>query len=147
MSPWLCKISAKMMLRLFQGVKRGKKIFKHVINQKFFPKAVEEIYRICANMSDETIENIAFSNYSYLIPDSIASGTTDIAYWYGEKEKRLVYKSAKRLSKLVLSCQVEEFKELGHGGLVSRHSDIFMEKARYFLTQHSQHTRLHDRAV
>ena len=85
-------------------------------------------------MSDETIENIAFSNYSYTIPDSIVNGTTDIAYWYGEKEKKLLSKSVKQLSKLVLSSQIEEFEGLGHGGLVSKHSDTYTEKVLFFFS-------------
>ena len=134
MSPWLCKIFAKIMVKLSHGIKSRNKTFKYIINQKFSPKTIEEIYRICPNMSDETIENIAFSNYSYTIPDSIANGITDIAYWYGEKEKRLLSKSAKQLSKLVLSSQIEEFEGLGHGGLVSKHSDIYIKKIHIFFS-------------
>lgn len=134
MSPWLCKIFSKIVVKLSHGIKSGNKIFKYIINQKFSPKTTEEIYRICSNMSDETIKNIAFSNYSYTIPDSISNGTTEIAYWYGEKEKRLLSKSAKQLSKLVLSSKIEEFKGLGHGGLVSQHSDIYTKKVHIFLS-------------
>ncbi|MPN29828.1 hypothetical protein SDC9_177281 [bioreactor metagenome] len=103
-----------------------------MINKKFSKDVLEEVSKVWLNMSDESIENIAFSNYSYLVPESITYVTTDIAYWFGQNEKRLLIKSAKRLSKLVPSCQIEEFNSLGHGDLVSKHSDIFTNKVKEF---------------
>ncbi|MGH4140064.1 alpha/beta fold hydrolase [Clostridium sp.] len=64
---------------------------------------------------------------------TIQNAASDIAFWYGEKEKRLLGKSVKQLSKLLPSSQIQEFKRLGHGDLVSKNPDIFNKKACAFL--------------
>lgn len=132
MSPWMCEMSSKIVLKLLHGVKKDNKILKYLLNKNFSKEALEEVSKVCLNMNDESIENIAFSNYSYVVPESIANVTTDITYWFGQNERRLLIKSAKRLSKLVPSCQIEEFNGLGHGDLVSKHADIFIKKAKDF---------------
>jgi DNA polymerase I-like protein with 3'-5' exonuclease and polymerase domains len=138
MCTWMCKISSKIILKLLRGVKKDNKILKYLINKQLSKEALEEVSKVWLNMSDESIENIALSNYSYVVPESIADVTTDIAYWYGQNEKRLLIKSAKRLSRLVPLCQIEEFTGLGHGDLVSKHSDVFTKKTKDFWskTQH-----------
>ena len=132
MRPWLCRISAKIMLMVFHCIKKGNKICKYIINRSFSKIATDEIYKVSSNMSDETCENIAFSNYIYEIPNSIANTTADIAFWYGEKEKRLLGKSVKQLSKLLPLSQIQEFKRLGHGDLISKNPDTFNKKACAF---------------
>lgn len=132
MKSWICRVSAKIMVRQFHLIKKGNKLYKYIISLSFSKKAVDDIYKLSSNMNDEICENIAFSNYSYVIPNSISNTTTNIAFWYGEKEKRFVGKSAKQLSRLLPSARIEEFKGLGHGDLISKNPDLFNEKAYAF---------------
>jgi len=135
MSPWLCRQSAKMMCFHLHGIQRGNGIYRYAIGKMFSEDAASDIRRVCATMSDETCENAAFANYSYVISEGVAEEGAQVAYWYGEKEKGLLAGSVKHVARLIPSSSIEEFAGLGHGGLVSRNPDVFTSKAKTFFGQ------------
>lgn len=131
----ICKIYAKIVVKIFNSLRREKSIIKSILSKRLPEKTVNALKESLDQMTEEACFNIAFSNYKYQIKDSISQSNTSMAYWYGEKEKGLLRKSVKRLRELLPRIECEEMKGMGHGGLLSNDPVVYFEKVMSFLNK------------
>lgn len=129
----LLNFSIKSRIRQAHSMKKGSKFLNYIFSRTFYPKEmVDEIFRIGANMTDESCRNSHLSVFRYSLPTSIADTKTDIAYWYGSKEAWLGKKYAKCISAIVSNVKVKVFKGLDHGELCIGHPDLYIKQVNDF---------------
>lgn len=94
---------------------------------------VEDVFRVGANMTDESCRNAHLSVFSYTLPDSIADTRTDIAYWYGSKEAWLGKKYANCILSKLPGVKIKVFKGFDHGELCIGNPDLYLKEVTEFL--------------
>ena len=134
MNKFLLDFSIKSRIKQAHSMKKGSRLLKYILGRTFYPKEmVDEVFRIGANMTDESCRNLHLSVFRYSLPNSIANIKTNIAYWYGSKEALLAKKYAKCILTTVPNVKIKVFKGLDHGELCIGNPDLYIKQVTEFL--------------
>lgn len=134
MNKFLLGLSVNYRIRQAHSMKKGSRFLKYLLSRTFYPpEMVDDVFRIGANMTDESCRNAHLSVFSYALPNSIADTKTDIAYWYGSKEAWLGKKYANCLLSKLPSVKIKVFKEFNHGELCIGNLDLYLKEVIEFL--------------
>ncbi|WP_160316211.1 alpha/beta fold hydrolase [Acetobacterium bakii] len=133
MNPFLLKLSVNYRISQAHSMKKGSRRLKQLLSRTFYPpEMVDDVFRIGANMTDESCRNVHLSVFNYALPPSIADTKTDITYWYGSKEAWLGKKYAACMLSIVPSVKIKIFKGLDHGELCIGNPDLYINEATEF---------------
>jgi len=134
MNKFLLDLSVNYRIRQAHSMKKGSRLLKHLLNRTFYPpEMVDDVFRIGANMTDQSCRNAHVSVFSYALPDSIVDSKTDIAYWYGSKEAWLGKKYANCIVSKLPSVKIKVFKGFDHGELCIGNPDLYLKEVTEFL--------------
>ena len=84
--------------------------------------------------SDRTIRNVFWSGNNYALPETPADSCTEIAYWYGEDEKRDRRGNIRFIKQYFPQIRIHEFPKMAHAELVIIHPEEFCRCAEKFLS-------------
>lgn len=133
MNPFLLNLSVNYRISQAHSMKKGSRLLKYLLSRTFYPpEMVADVFRIGANMTDESCRNVHLSVFRYTLPPSIADTQTAIAYWYGSKEALLGKKYAKRMLSIVPSVKIKIFKGLDHGELCIGNPELYINEMTEF---------------
>ena len=96
-------------------------------------KEYDAMERYLKTYSDRTIRNIFWSGNNYALPETPAARGTEIAYWYGEDEKRDRRSNINFIKRYFLQIRLCEFPKMAHAELVIIHPEEFCRYAEKFL--------------
>ena len=96
-------------------------------------KEYDAMERYLKTYSDRTIRNIFWSGNNYALPETPASRGTEIAYWYGEDEKRDRRSNISFIKRYFPQIRLCEFPKMAHAELVIIHPEEFCRYAEKFL--------------
>lgn len=136
MNKWFLNLVVKMRIMQIHIMKKRSHLFNYLFSNyifSFYPeKMLDEMFKICENMTVESCRNVHLSTFSYSLPTSIANIKTDIAYWYGSKEAFYGNKYAKAILAIVPSVKIKIFKGFNHGELCIGNPDLYISEAMEF---------------
>lgn len=114
---------------------RGGRMIKNIYRHTFYPEfLIEDMFKVCAHMSEETNKNANLSACTYKMRDSIKTTKTQVVYWYGSKEAIFTKKSADCVVKMIPNATQEVFKGYEHGQLCVGNPDLYIKKATEFFS-------------
>lgn len=133
MNKFILNFCTRIRLNQIHHMKKGSKHIYDAFSRSYYPtEMVDEIIRVGANMTDESCRNVHESVYGYSLPTSIAAIKTDIAYWYGSKEKRFGKKYAKAILALLPHAKIKVFEGYNHGELCIGNPTLYIKEATKF---------------
>ena len=88
------------------------------------------------HFSSKTIYNVFWSANNYSMPDPVPIVNTEIAYWYGEEEKKARKNNLAYTRKAFPQTKPKEFKGLAHAELVLMFPERFREEVIRFMQAH-----------
>lgn len=134
MNQFLLDLSVNYRIRQVHSMKKGSRLLKYLLSRTFYPpEMVDDVFRIGANMTDESCRNAHLSVFRYTLPISIADTKTDITYWYGSKEAWLGKKYANCMLSRLPSMKIKVFKGFDHGELCIGNPDLYIKEVTEFL--------------
>lgn len=136
MNQFLLNVSVNYRISQAHHMKKGSRLLKYLLSRTFYPpEMIADVFRIGANMSDESCRNAHRSVFRYTLPPSIADTQTAIAYWYGSKEAWLGKKYAKCILSIVPRAKIKVFKGFDHGELCIGNPDLYITEVTEFLNE------------
>lgn len=96
-------------------------------------KEYDAMERYLKTYSDRTIRNIFWSGNNYALPETPTTRGTEIAYWYGEDEKRDRRSNIRFIERYFPQIRLCEFPKMAHAELVIIHPEKFCRYAEKFL--------------
>ena len=96
-------------------------------------KEYDAIERYLKTYSRRTIRNIFWSGNNYALPRTPAASGTEIAYWYGEDERRDRRGNIRFIRRYFPQIRLREFPKMAHAELVIIHPQEFCRNAESFL--------------
>jgi pimeloyl-ACP methyl ester carboxylesterase len=90
----------------------GCKIFYHLIKKGWFFKLKDSL-----NMTQESLMNISLSIRNYYLKDTIKNTNANVLIIVGEKELKIIKKSAFKLNNTILNSQLYIASNMNHGEL------------------------------
>lgn len=139
MNQCLLNLSVNYRISQAHSMKKGNRLLKHLLSRTFYPpEMIDDVFKIGANMTDESCRNAHLSVFRYALSTSIADTQTDIAYWYGSKEAWLGEKYGKCILSIVPNVKIKVFKEFDHGELCIGNPDLYITEVTEFLNESEQ---------
>lgn len=93
----------------------------------------EQYYRDSSNISKQSLINITLSNGNYRLKASIANTNSKVLIIVGEKEIKIMKKSALRLHETIKGSELYIAAAMKHGEMDLRYPDKFVEIIRSFI--------------
>ena len=109
-------------------------------------KEYDAIEAYLKTYSDRTIRNVFRSGNNYDLPRSPAANGTNIAYWYGEDEKKDRKNNIRFICRYFPQIQLRTFPNMAHAELVILHPEEFCRYADAFLTEQTDTASVRNRA-
>jgi len=124
---------AKVTCHLLYPLIRQKWFSKIQGKALYVPKEFFHLYyQDSLNISKETLINVSISNGSYWIKDSLKHTTTQALVLVGEKELRMMRKSASLIQATLSNSQLTVLKQMGHGALSLKHHGEYVQRLKDF---------------
>ncbi|HHX60096.1 MAG TPA: hypothetical protein GX707_05080 [Epulopiscium sp.] len=102
--------------KLFYGLVKKKWFSKMQSKALFIPDGLfEQYYEDSLKISKQSLINITISNGNYNIRENITNTRAKVMIIVGDKELKIMKKSAKRLHQMIKSSQLCIMKGMGHG--------------------------------
>ncbi|WP_010296625.1 alpha/beta fold hydrolase [Clostridium senegalense] len=120
------------------------KMFYGLIRKKWFSKLqakilnvpeemFERYYKDSLNITKESLVNITLSNGNYILKNIIKNTKAKVLIIVGEKELKIMKKSAERLHNSILNSHLYIAKKMGHGELSLVNHEEYVSLIRNFL--------------
>ncbi|MEW9093794.1 MAG: alpha/beta hydrolase [Clostridiaceae bacterium] len=119
------------------------KIFYGLIKKKWFSKLqaktlfvpsnmFDQYYKESSNMTKESLINITIDNGNYRLKNTIKNTSAKVLIIVGEKELKIMKKSAKTINNTILNSQLYVAPKMGHGELSLYNSEKYVETIKNF---------------
>ncbi|UTR15888.1 alpha/beta hydrolase [Salipaludibacillus sp. LMS25] len=133
MNKVMLSLATRVRLTQNNRMRNGNRRMIKRMRNMFYPELMaEEVFNICARMSEMTCKNVHQSAFSYVLSPFIKNIQTKMTYWYGSKEVFFLKKSAEAISQMLPSTQIEVFQGFDHGELCIGNPELYIQKSLAF---------------
>lgn len=112
--------------KLFYGLVKKKWFAKIQSKTLFVPEDMfDKYYEDSCKISKQSLINITLSNGSYTLKETIRNTKAKVLIMVGEKELKIMIKSAKKLKEYIPGSELYVAKGLGHGEISLVYHDLY----------------------
>mgnify|MGYP000878486517 CR=1 FL=1 len=117
----------KLLYNLFYGLIKQKWFAKTQSKSLCVPESMFDMYyKDSLKISKQSLINIAVSNANYALKNTIADTKAKALIIAGQKEMRIIKKSAEKLNGIILESKLFIAPDMKHGELSLKHTDKYI---------------------